>query len=437
MKSDSERLDQLLARLVDETLDADELAEIESLLDGNPDAQDHYFHYLGLHADLTQAGADEKVSGRPAGPVPVRPWHSAALIGLAASIVAILSATFLLWPEPPPILAKLSEVDGPVRWTNDSGEVLNNLEIDRSLGSGTLESLAADSSAEFTFLDGTRVTLSGHSTITITEQGNRKVLRLREGRFSIDAAEQPADSPMLVLTPSAEAEVLGTQFNVAASSFATRVTVNEGLVRVKRLADGSVQEVAADHQVVAALEQGTDFQALPRKKHATTWTSEFPRDIFQGDWQPGGPGRAGTLLARPHLFKGDSGSRGVNEVLEKPVLLYSAVLNPSAKDRPPVRLTDSARFLIRGRLKRSHQVSFGFGTNRLRGGFSGKFTTSRRIEIDGSPDGSFEIEFSIHDFPRSRETYPESPVGHELVWMWIQTVRKDAGLQIERVELLP
>ena len=31
---------------------------------------------------------------------------------------------------------------------------------------------------------------------------------------------------------------------------------------------------------------------------------------------------------------------------------------------------------------------------------------------------------------------PESPVGHELVWLWIQTVKEDVGLKVISVELL-
>jgi ferric-dicitrate binding protein FerR (iron transport regulator) len=434
MRNPADHLDPLLARLVEETITPDELTELESFLDGNEAAQERYLHYLGLHADLTQSAA-ETLSFEPrATPEPRRRWQSVALAGLAASIVALLASVFFLWPDNPAAIANISEFDGSVRWIGDSGEVIDKLEIGCPLVSGTLETLAADSSAEFTFRDGTRVSVSGRSAMTISEMNGQKTLRLREGNLSIDAAPQPAGSPLLLITPSAEAEVLGTQFNVAATSFATRVTVNEGLVRVKRLADGSIQEVAADHHVVAALEQETDFQARPRKKYATTWKSELPRDILQGQWRPGDREPEGNkedaLWANPHLWKGERGLR------PEPILLYTAVLNPSAKELPPVRLTDDARFVVRGRLDTSHQVHFGFGTNRLRGGFSGKFATSRNIEIDESSGGDFEIELSIHDFPRKRDFFPESPVGHEIVWMWILTVEEDAGLEITSVELV-
>ena len=47
-------LDPLLARLVDETITPDEMLKLERRLDGNPEEQRRYLHYLDLHADLVQ-----------------------------------------------------------------------------------------------------------------------------------------------------------------------------------------------------------------------------------------------------------------------------------------------------------------------------------------------------------------------------------------------
>ena len=46
------QLDGLLAKLVDETITQRELTDLEAMLDGNPEAQQRYLRYLGLHADL-------------------------------------------------------------------------------------------------------------------------------------------------------------------------------------------------------------------------------------------------------------------------------------------------------------------------------------------------------------------------------------------------
>ena len=159
------------------------------------------------------------------------------------------------------------------------------------------------------------------------------------------------------------------------------------------------------------------------------WESEFPRDVRQGEWDSGTAEGAGSLRAKAHLFKGDHGER------IDPILLYTAVVGPANGSLPPVLLTEGAKFRIQGRLDRTFQVSIGFGTHAARGGFSGKYSTSRKINV-GPGGGEFELELDLSDLPRVRKGFPESAVGHELVWFWIQTVEKDVGLEVFSVELL-
>ena len=89
-----------------------------------------------------------------------------------------------------------------------------------------------------------------------------------------------------------------------------------------------------------------------------------------------------------------------------------------------------------GRLERSCAVSFGFGTHRVRGVLSGKYALSRKIELAGQAEGQFEMELSLDEIPRMKESFPGSPAGQELGWVWIQTVREDAGLEVMSVELI-
>ena len=72
----------------------------------------------------------------------------------------------------------------------------------------------------------------------------------------------------------------------------------------------------------------------------------------------------------------------------------------------------------------------------MRGVLSGKYNLSRKIELAEEAEGRFEIELYLDDIPRMKESFPESPVGQELGWMWIQTVREDVGLEVTRVELI-
>jgi len=426
LESGDSELDGLLARLVEETITPGELTELERQLDGDPAAQQRYLHYLGLHSDLEQIDSERPVESRSRHPKR-RQWIASGLAAAAAIAVAAV-----LWFPNADVASStvvhVVDLDGPVRWI-DGGEETSPIEIGDRLPGGILETLSPESWAEVEFADGTSVSLAGHSSLAVSLTEGRKVLRLREGNLSIEAARQPDGFPLKVVTPSAEAEVLGTQFNVTANEFSARFAVNEGLVRVTRLADGKVEEVAAEEMVVAALEQGTDFTASPRRAFVESWKSELPRDQLQGQWEPGDASEPGGLRAMPHLWKGDRGQR------ENPVLLYTAVLDPSAGRRPPLQLSEETRLTVRGRLDRKHRINIGFGTNRTRGGPVAKYSLADGVEVSPNANGRFSLELELGIFRPTREHFPEPLAGQEVDWLWIQTVKVDAGLVIESVEL--
>ena len=57
-------------------------------------------------------------------------------------------------------------------------------------------------------------------------------------------------------------------------------------------------------------------------------------------------------------------------------------------------------------------------------------------KLAGQAEGQFEMELSLDEIPRMKESFPGSPAGQELGWVWIQTVREDAGLEVMSVELI-
>ncbi len=416
MKPDTDRLNPLLARLVDETIEADELAELESLLDRNPEAQDHYFHYLGLHNDL-QSSQHEAIT-TTAKPTSRR---SFAQIAAAAAII-LLGITLLAW-QPAERFATIVDYSGPVSWSDTEG---NQIEVGLKVGAGTLEGAGGEAWVEVVFADGTEAQLSGIGQLRLEKREGQKLLHLSGGSLSIDAQPQPAGKPLRVFTPSAEAEVLGTQFNVLANAYSTRLNVNEGLVKVKRLADGSTEQVKPDHEITASLEAETDFVAKRRGQPATAWQSDFERGHRVG---AGTLTAHGTVRAKTHLWRGDA---RIGEKLEKPVLLHTITFHPSTARQPRIKIQDGQRFVLKGRTTQDGQVHVGFSANEWNGGLYGKYATSRKVT---APD--FEIEIPLSGMKRTKSVFAEDPVGQELIHIWIQSVRRDIGLEIESVELLP
>jgi ferric-dicitrate binding protein FerR (iron transport regulator) len=433
-ESTAANLDSLLARLVERTITPEEIVQLETILDGSPDSQRRYLHYLALHSDLRDAAP---------GTVPVKAGErnrrpmGAALLAMAAAAVALGAVIALASRQPLPPetgtaaplpIARIAELNGSLTWTGDGGQVNHELDVDDQLPGGTLETLGANSWAEIEFHDGSTVWVHGAAALTLSETGDGKLIRLRQGNLSVEVCPQAEETPLRIVTPSAEAEVLGTRFDISADQLSTRLTVNEGLVRVTRLADGSVQDVPADHFVVAALERKQRFEVRSRKAHRFSWASALPRDTGHGEWRPHTADLPGGLCATPLLWKEKS--------TDDPVLLHLASLRPSGDHLSPILLGEGLHFRIRGRLSASHRVIFGFTTRHANGGFSGKYITHREIEISPGSKSRFTARLPLDSFRPQKSCFPESPVGHELVDCWILTVAEDAGLEIASVELL-
>jgi hypothetical protein len=352
-------------------------------------------------------------------------------IGAAAAIVLIASIVFLR-PKAELEIVRITELNGAVRWTGGGGQVVPDLYVGSSLPGGTLESLSADSWADLKFRDGSTVTVSGQSVLTISEY-RQKELHLHVGSLSASIMPQPDGRPMLIYTPTARLEVLATQLNVEVEPSSTMLSVNEGRVRITRLADGSVADVPAEHQVVASVDRHLELKVTRRPRPVTGWQSHLPTDGLHGEWLPKPGDSNGSLRTAPLLWG----------CPERPITLYLVALSVSRSRPTPVLLTCGGEFRIRGQIKSAGDVYFGLTTRHVKGGFAGKFLVQRHFDVVQERDESLDVELRVEDFrPQEQELiekfpekFPDSPVGLELVDWWCCTVNEDAGLEIMHVEL--
>ena len=116
-----------------------------------------------------------------------------------------------------------------------------------------------------------------------------------------DIAPQSDGRPMLIHTPTADLEVLGTQLNVDVGASSTLLNVNEGRVRLTRLVDGQVVEVPAAHQLVASVDGNESLEPAPRPNVTGKWASRFIDDtsVVFGKWLPASLWLPGRLRATP------------------------------------------------------------------------------------------------------------------------------------------
>ena len=151
--------------------------------------------------------------------------------------------------------------------------------------------------------------------------------------------------------------------DLEAQRTSTTLRVNEGRVRVTRLADGSVAEVPADHQVVVSASRLTDFKVRRRPESVRSWQSSLPSGAIYGEWIPEGGKTDGNLRTAPMLLNFQKG----------PTTLHLAALLVSRGPAAPVVLTPGGRFRIRGQIETSGDIYFGLTTKHVKGGFAGKY----------------------------------------------------------------
>ncbi len=440
---DSESHQELLLRYLDGNLLPQEQARIADLLRYDPEARAFLREVAEqavtvadverveerrqgeLEAKHDWQGNRREVLGRLGGPrnrLARWPWAVAA-----AAVVALIANVYLLRPNAEPEIAKITGLSGSLQWTGDGGRVFHDLSVGTELPGGTIEGMAPGSWFELEFNDGSTVTISGNSTLTFSDHG-QKMLHLKEGNVSGNVKPQPAGKPMLIYTRSAMLEVLGTRFEVEAGLAATMLNVSEGKVRVKRFSDSSMVNVLAKHRVIVAADREMSPVRVPDS--VNRWKSQLYLGPVgaQGKWSPGTNGQDAKLGAIPYTTPQGK-------------TIYTATFGISHGDKPPVILQPDSNLRVRGHIVSTNKVYFGITVRHAGGEFAGRFQIIRpAVEFPSGED--FEVVLHLRDFRldpsliEMKNKLPSAPFGLFVESFWCHTLDKQAGLEIAEVELM-
>ncbi|MBT3202168.1 MAG: FecR domain-containing protein [Phycisphaerales bacterium] len=427
----------VIARHLDGVASPDEVVELSSQIETDPETRKLYLQMARIHAtlaadDLPEPSVEDEIPCQACEELPGRggrSWRPLALSGIAAAVLLALAASFFFMrPNAEHTIAKITGLSGSLQWTGDGGRVFHNLSVGTELRGGTIEGMAPGSWFELEFNDGSTVTISGNSTLTFSDHGQKK-LHLKSGGVSGDVKPQPTGKPMLIYTRTARLEVLGTQFEIDAELQATTLNVSEGTVRVKRLSDGSTVDVPAKHRIIAAADH--KLLPIPALDSVDRWSSQLhlgPR-ATQGKWSPKTDTRAAGLSAIPYTSP------------QGPTI-YTVGFGLSRGDKPPVIVQSGSRLRVRGRVASAHKVYFGVTVRGSGGQFAGRFQTTR--PASAFQDGrDFEVVLEFRDFqldPSLREIKSRlagDPFGLNVATFWCHTLDKQAGLELTEVELIP
>ena len=199
---------------------------------------------------------------------------------IAAAVFVILGS-WLLWNSQPKRIVEITSIQGDVQWTGDGGNVIEALENGRLLTGGTIETRSVNSFVELRFRDNSTLSISGGAVLTLADDGQKK-LYLRSGILSAEVKKQQEQYPMIVVTPAARLEVLGTRFDVMANPERSKISVRQGLVRAVRMSDGKSVNVAGGHSAIASTEVESDFLSRPADQAVQVWTANLEQEHKQG-----------------------------------------------------------------------------------------------------------------------------------------------------------
>jgi len=426
-------LERLIAEWLEGRIAADDSEILQHQLQESPEARATFRRFAELDAALREVADAEsssllaRVSDHELTATRSAPWVKWIAIAAMAVVAMVVSANFFR-PSFEPDIAEIAGLSGPLRWTGNGGRVSHELIVGSRLSGGTIDGMSPKSWFALEFNDGSTVMISGNSMLTFSDHG-QKILHLKEGSFAANVKPQPPAKPMLVHTPTATLELVGTQFDVDAGDYSMALNVSAGEVRVERLSDGSSVEVPAGYRVLAAPDH--ELTLVPIPESVSGWTSRLylgPRRS-RGRWSPGTKENSAQLTAVPYFT-------------EEGTTIYTVGLSVSSGDTPPVVLQPDSSIRVRGSMESSHSLYVGMTVRKADGDFAGRFQTIRPpAEFESGQN--FDIVLRVSDFrldPSLKQMgsrLPSHPLGLIVESIWCHTLFDSVELAIADVELIP
>lgn len=425
MKNGPDTFD-LLMRYLDGNLAADELRAVNDLLRRDGNARRWLLEISGQAVALGDLARSRTVAMAPDVRTPPA-WNGLWPLAWAAALVLLAFAGLAgwRWHAARPV-ATLVEATGSIIWSGGRGEAKPDLAAGARLRQGTLETIGAVATAQLRFGDGTALTIGGNSEVDFAANGQKRVV-LKSGSLSASVAKQPAGRPLIVRTATAEMEVLGTAFAVDAQADLTRLSVEEGRVRFRRLVDGTAVDVDARQDAVASLDVREPLAA---------GTSAMPSEAWRLDYtMPPGAGSRGEVRAADG--ETPARARGVPLVMGRrkdgsPVIHFGIAVRDHARPSAGsfVTLTADSRVTLRWRAARPTGLFVFLATQRPGGGFGGNFEFKLPRDA-GVPDagGWRTVSVPVGDF-RPLLARRAAFAGNGVSVLMVTTYEEDAGLEV-------
>ncbi|MCM8537068.1 MAG: FecR domain-containing protein [Lentisphaeraceae bacterium] len=148
-------------------------------------------------------------------------------VALAASL--LIAFQFYKFLNP---VAVLDQISGHIVLVRDGQERIIAKDLKLSPGDVLRTNVG---NARILYSDGTQINLDEKTTLLVYGSSKGKKILLNHGRLDADVAPQPDGKPLILQTPLAQAEVLGTSLSLTSLKGESVLNVTEGAVRFKNL----------------------------------------------------------------------------------------------------------------------------------------------------------------------------------------------------------
>jgi len=295
-------LDALLVDYFHDRLDAQARAVLEERLRTDGAARRRFAvlarHQLALREILLVRRDAALSSGRHFAPRRSR-WHRLPLrVGFTAALTALL------------LIAVLVARNGPAPCVVSDGDaVIHRVGapsiVAHAPGTRLMDGdrLVAAARCAVRFADGSQLTLLTGELVLAALAPDKRI-ELGSGSLAAEVASQALGARLLITTPQARVEVIGTAFTLKVGDGVTDIDVTSGAVRFTRLADGVSTVVGAGGRATSV----ATAAAAPRAPPAIAcWTPQPASNSFPCQWSVISDTAGGPSALRMEFSYGGSG----------------------------------------------------------------------------------------------------------------------------------
>jgi ferric-dicitrate binding protein FerR (iron transport regulator) len=256
--------EKLMAAYLEEELDEAGLARLRDAVRQVPARRRRFQRELRLHT-LMRESAMVMVAREKEGPsrIEVVSWRRwSGIAALAACLVlgglAVLAGwNFMSQPERIGRVVELFGSDGAILWRQGRQVVVRP---DTVLRAGDRLTTDFEAQTVLQLAGAGKLTLQGRNTVDLFSPTNQVAVFIEQGQVLMEATQRkPGQPPLLIRTPRAMVEVVGTVFGLEVEPTATRVQVHEGQVAFAEPSSGRTVQVAAGEYSVTG---GANLEVL-------------------------------------------------------------------------------------------------------------------------------------------------------------------------------